>query len=79
MDYINLKTALLKQKMTDTINNSQLPIGVILFVLKDLVYSLEDLYEKQVMKENDSYQQQIEEESAEALKETEEKEKETNE
>lgn len=63
MDYINLRTALLKQKITNTINSFQLPVGITLFVLKDLVSSLEKIYQEQIEKENNIYQNQKKEEN----------------
>lgn len=49
---INTLINVLKENLSNVINNSQLPIGVVYYVLKDLLIEVEEVYEKSLQKES---------------------------
>ena len=49
---INTLINVFKENMSNVINNSQLPIGVVYYVLKDLLIEVEGVYEKSLQKES---------------------------
>lgn len=49
---INTLINVLKENLSNVINNSQLPIGVVYYVLKDLLIEVEGVYEKSLQKES---------------------------
>ena len=48
---INTLIIVLKENLSNVINNSQLPIGIVYYVLKDLLIEVEGVYEKSLQKE----------------------------
>lgn len=49
---INTLINIFKENMSNVINNSQLPIGIVYYVLKDLLIEVEEVYEKSLQKES---------------------------
>ena len=48
---MNYKIELFKQKMIELINQSELPVGTIYYIIKDLFKQLENTYFQQVEKQ----------------------------
>lgn len=57
---INTLINVLKENLSNVINNSQLPIGVVYYVLKDLLIEVEEVYEKSLQKESQERLAEIE-------------------
>lgn len=62
---MNTLVNVLKENMTNVINNSQVPIGVVYYVLKDLLSEVEDVYEKTLKKESQETFERLEREEKE--------------
>ena len=62
---MNTLVNVLKENMTNVINNSQVPIGVVYYVLKDLLSEVEDVYDKALKKESQETLERLEKEEQE--------------
>lgn len=62
---MNTLVNILKENMTNVINNSQVPIGVVYYVLKDLLSEVEDIYDKALKKESQETLERLEREEKE--------------
>lgn len=62
---MNTLVNVLKENMTNVINNSQVPIGVVYYVLKDLLSEVEDVYDKALKKESQETFEKLEREEKE--------------
>lgn len=62
---MNTLVNVLKENMTNVINNSQVPIGVVYYVLKDLLSEVEDVYDKALKKESQETFERLEREEKE--------------
>ena len=62
---MNTLVNVLKENMTNVINNSQVPIGVVYYVLKDLLSEVEDVYSKTLKKESQETLERLEKEEQE--------------
>lgn len=62
---MNTLVNILKENMTNVINNSQVPIGVVYYVLKDLLSEVEDVYDKALKKESQETLERLEREEKE--------------
>ena len=62
---MNTLVNVLKENMTNVINNSQVPIGVVYYVLKDLLSEVEDVYDKALKKESEETLERLEREEKE--------------
>lgn len=62
---MNTLVNVLKENMTNVINNSQVPIGVVYYVLKDLLSEVEDVYSKTLKKESQETLEILEKEEQE--------------
>lgn len=62
---MNTLVNILKENMTNVINNSQVPIGVVYYVLKDLLSEVEDVYDKALKKESQETFERLEREEKE--------------
>lgn len=62
---MNTLVNVLKENMTNVINNSQVPIGVVYYVLKDLLSEVEDVYDKALKKESQETLERLEREEKE--------------
>ena len=51
-----------RKKCEDLINNSQLPIDAVYFVLKDVFNEVADIYNQEIQKEEENKRQQQQEE-----------------
>lgn len=60
----NIKIFILEQSIKKIIQESDLPIGIVYFVLKNIYYSIEDLYLSQIQQEYLQQQKQKEENSS---------------
>lgn len=56
----NLKIELFKTQLNDVISNSNLSVGIVYLVLKDILNELSILYNQQVNQEYQEYQQSLE-------------------
>ena len=50
---LNTLINVLKENMTNVINNSQVPIGAVYYVLKDLLSEVEEVYTQSLRKESE--------------------------
>ena len=57
---INTLINVFKENVSNVINNSQLPIGVVYYVLKDLLSEVEKIYTKSLQKESEERFAEIE-------------------
>lgn len=48
---MNLKMKILEKQLVDILSNSGLPIGTIYYMLKNLLFQIENLYNAQIEKE----------------------------
>lgn len=62
---MNLQIYELVQNLSNLINNSQLPIGIVYYIIKDIYQQMQELYNQQVTNE---YNAQQEHHSEEAIK-----------
>ena len=62
---INTLINVLKENLTNVINNSQVPIGAVYYVLKDLLSEVEDVYDKTLKKESQETLERLEREEKE--------------
>lgn len=65
--FMNLKIEALKQQLIQIIGSSNLPVGVILYLLKDLYTEIELLYQEQIQIEEQQLKQQDTMESVEPI------------
>lgn len=66
---INTSINLFRNNIAQAINVSQLPVGVLYFVLKDVVKDIESAYNETLQKESKELKEQIEKEEKEDVKE----------
>lgn len=59
---MNLQIEITKQNLVNDINNSGLPVGVVLYIMKDLVNDLEKNYNQII---NNEYNKQMQEQDGE--------------
>ena len=57
---INTLINVFKENVSNVINNSQLPIGIVYYVLKDLLSEVEKIYTKSLQKESEERLAEIE-------------------
>ena len=57
---INTLINVFKENVSNVINNSQLPVGVVYYVLKDLFSEVEKIYTKSLQKESEERLAEIE-------------------
>ena len=58
-----------RNNIAQAISVSQLPVGVLYYVLKDITNDIESLYNKTLQKESEELKEQIEKEEKEDVKE----------
>lgn len=69
---INTRINFFKKNIANVISNSQLPVGVLYYVLKDVFKEIETLYENTLQKEADEIRKEAEKAEAEDIKENQE-------
>lgn len=57
---LNTLINVLKENLTNVINNSQVPIGAVYYVLKDLLSEVEEVYTQSLRKESQEKLAEIE-------------------
>ena len=57
---INTSINIFKNNMATVIHNSQLPVGILYYVLKDIVNDIQDIYKETLQKEMQEMQQEKE-------------------
>lgn len=66
---INTNINLFRKNIAEAINISQLPVGVLYYLLKDILSDVENIYEETLKKESEEIQKQLEKEEKEDIKE----------
>ncbi len=64
MNNINLETERLKQTLKLTINNANLPIVIIKYILEDLTKEIQQLYKQNILQSIQQEKQKTEEQSS---------------
>ena len=62
---INTTINIFKENMANVINNSQLPVGVVYFVVKDILLEVEGAYKATLQKESQEMLAKLEQEERE--------------
>ena len=62
---INTGIDIFKANIANVISTSQLPVGIIYYVFKDILTEIKDLYNETVQQETQELQKQIEQENKE--------------
>ena len=66
---INTNINLFRKNIAEAINVSQLPVGVLYYLLKDILSDVGNVYEETLKKESEEIQKQLEKEEKEDIKE----------
>ena len=66
---INTSINLFRKNVAEAINISQLPVGVLYYLLKDIVSEVEKIYDETLQKESEALAKQIEEKEKEDVRE----------
>ena len=69
---INTQINFFKKNIANVIGNSQLPVGVLYYILKDVMRDIENLYEDALQKEAEEICKEAEKAKAEDIKENQE-------
>lgn len=69
---INTNINLFRKNIAEAINVSQLPVGVLYYLLKDILSEVGNIYEETLKKESEEIQKQLEKEEKEDIKENQE-------
>ena len=65
---INTSMNLFRNNIAEAIRLSQLPVGVVYYILKDVLNDVSEVYDKTLQKESDDIQKQLEEQEKEDVK-----------
>ena len=66
---INTSINLFRNNIAEAIRLSQLPVGVVYYILKDVLNDVGEVYDKTLQKESEDIHKQIEEQEKEDVKE----------